>query len=86
MGVQGRVGLKRDHLDDAIELQAPAVGVIHQEQGRPWIAAQMAGGEQLAIAAVIEEGQGALIKHPQKTQRAAAVLDVGAPVSVTLAR
>jgi hypothetical protein len=39
----------------------------------------MAGGEQLAFAAVIDEGQGALIKQPQKTQRAAAVLDVGGP-------
>ena len=74
---QGRFCLQRHHLAGAIELQAPAVGVVHQEQGQARIGTQVARGEQLAVAAVIGEAEGALIEHPQKPHRPAAVLDVG---------
>lgn len=39
----------------------------------------MAGAEQLPVAGVVGKAESAPIKHPQKTLRAAAVLQIGRP-------
>ncbi len=64
----------------AIDLEATASGVIHQEQRHPGILAQMSHGEQLAVAAEIGEGQGVRIEQAQEAHGAAPMLNVGGAV------
>jgi hypothetical protein len=58
-------------------LDPAAVGVIHQEDVGLRVFRKVSLADVLPVAAVIGERQGVLVQDPDKTSRAATVLDIG---------
>ena len=73
-GDQRRIVL--NHLRRAPQLDPPSVAVVDQEQVRLGVLQQIAAADELAVAPKIGKGNGRRIQHPEKTRRAATVLDV----------
>lgn len=64
------------HFGMAHDFQAHALWVIHQEQRRTVVVCEVAGGQHLAVASIIREGQTALARDFQKARPSAAMLDI----------
>ena len=61
----------------------PAPGrIVDQEQVRLRVLGEVAGSDELPIAAKIGEGDGLVVEHPQEPRRSATMLDVGLAVGV----
>ncbi len=66
------LGMFRRIFDPGVadDLEARALRVIHQEERDPVVHGEVAGGEELAVAFVIGEGEERWIQRAQKTGRA----------------
>src|ERR1700722_10450216 len=60
-----------------VKLEAPAVGIVHQDQRGAVICRKIAGADVLAIAAEVGDRQRLLVEDADEAGRPAAVLDIG---------
>ncbi len=59
----------RDDFDVSQHFQAGLVGVVHEEEGRPVVGAEIAGGDVLAVAGDVGEGEGCGRQRYGESQR-----------------
>src|ERR1700752_2725829 len=71
-----------DHAGLAPDLDAAAIDVVDQENVRLRILGEIALGDVLPVAAEIRESQRRLVENLDEAGGAAAVLDIGLPVSI----
>src|SRR5262249_2614302 len=62
------------------DLDAPLLGVVHQEDERLRVLRQVVDADVLPVALEVVERERLLVEHPQEALRPAAVLDVGLAV------
>ena len=68
-----------DDARPAPDLEAPALGVVHQEEHDASVGIDVADAEILNVAAKVSEPQAFRIEHLQETGRPAAKLHIGPP-------
>ena len=71
-----QIGAEILRLDMRIDLEAPPMGVVHQEQRSAVICPEIAGADVLAVAAKVRDRQRCLVEHADEAGRAAAVLHI----------
>ena len=70
-------GIVLDNPRPAPDLDAAAVGIIHQEDIGLVVLGQVAGGDVLAVAAEIGEAEGLVVEGLEETRGPTAMLDIG---------
>ena len=75
-----RIGAEIPRLDMRIDLEAPPVGIVHQDQRRAVVCGEIASADVLAVAAKVGDRQRLLVENTDEAGRPAAVLDIGPSV------
>ena len=61
----------------AEDFEAGLGGVVDEDEGYAVVVEEVAGGDVLLVAAIVGEGDGAVVEDMDEARRAAAMLDVG---------